>query len=153
MVDQIIDMNTQLKEPAKSVSIIIAAVIALVFGALTIFSGGQALFGDQAAREAVGAAVPFVLWFNFIAGFVYIFAAIGLLQRARWAVWLSALIAMSTLAVFLVLGAYIWLGGAYEIRTVGAMVIRSVLWTVIAALAWPRLRLAKAGAVRVASWT
>lgn len=136
-------MSTPREEPRRGVLITIAAIIALLFGALTIISGGRALFGDQTARQSVGDAVPFVLWFNFGAGFAYIVAAVGLLRRARWAVWLSALIAVSTVAVFLALGGHIWLGGAYEMRTVGAMVVRSGLWALIAALAWLRIRSAK----------
>jgi len=50
----------------------VLAVIAMAFGALTVFSGGRALFGDAQARAAVGNAVPFVLWFNFLAGFAYV---------------------------------------------------------------------------------
>jgi hypothetical protein len=72
---------------------IAAGILAILFGVLTIASGGRALFGDEAARKAVGAAVPFVLWFNFGAGFAYVLAGIGLLMKRRWAVWLSALIA------------------------------------------------------------
>ena len=49
----------------------VAAGIAVVFGALTIVSGGQALFGDAAAQAAVGNAGPFVLWFNILSGFAY----------------------------------------------------------------------------------
>lgn len=47
----------------------VAAGIAVVFGALTVFSGGQALFGGAAAQEALVNAVPFVPWFNFLSGF------------------------------------------------------------------------------------
>lgn len=46
----------------------VAAGIAVVFGALTIFSGGKAMFDGAAAQGAVGNAVPFVLWFNFLSG-------------------------------------------------------------------------------------
>ena len=46
------------------------AAVAVVFGALTILSGGTVLFGGDAAREAAGKVVPFVLWFNFLSGFV-----------------------------------------------------------------------------------
>jgi hypothetical protein len=48
------------------------AVLSVVFGLLSIFSGGRALFGDAQARVAVGNAVGFVLWFNFLAGFSYV---------------------------------------------------------------------------------
>jgi len=34
--------------------------------------------------------------------------------------------------VFITLGTHIFLGGAFEMRTVGAMIIRSVVWIVIA---------------------
>jgi hypothetical protein len=44
------------------------AVMAVLFGLLTVFSGGRTLFGGEAARLAAGAIVPFVLWFNFVAG-------------------------------------------------------------------------------------
>jgi hypothetical protein len=38
----------------------IAAGVAVLFGLLTIVSGGRALFGGPEARAAVGNAVPFV---------------------------------------------------------------------------------------------
>lgn len=60
-----------------------AGAVGLVFGLLTVFSGGTALFGGEAARTAVGNAVPFVLWFNFIAGFFYVLAGVGLLMKTE----------------------------------------------------------------------
>ena len=36
------------------------------------------LFGGEAARAAAGQFMPFVLWFNFIAGFAYVVAGVGL---------------------------------------------------------------------------
>lgn len=113
----------------------VAGVVAILFGVVTVIAGGRALFGDEAARMAVGAAVPFVLWFNFTAGFAYVVAGIGLLTRTRWAVWLSTLIAVSTIAVFLALGVHVISGGAYEIRTAGAMALRSLVWITIAIVA------------------
>jgi len=60
----------------------------------------------------------------------------GLLQRARWAVRLSVLVAVSSLCVLLVEAVNIGLGDAVEIRAVSTMVIRSLLWSVIAVVAW-----------------
>ncbi|SDX98525.1 hypothetical protein SAMN05444358_1294, partial [Ruegeria halocynthiae] len=51
-----------------------------LFSLLTIFSGGTALFGGATAKAAVGDAVPFVLWFNFLAGFVYLLGAFAIFQ-------------------------------------------------------------------------
>jgi hypothetical protein len=58
----------------------LAAGVAAAFGALTIASGGRALFGGGTE----GNVVPFVLWFNFLAGFAYVAAAAGLWRAARW---------------------------------------------------------------------
>ncbi|GIL01678.1 MAG: hypothetical protein BroJett030_15770 [Alphaproteobacteria bacterium] len=113
-----------------------AGVIAAIFGLATVVSGGRALFGGAAARAAVGDAVPFVLWFNTLAGFAYVAAGVGLLMRRRWAVWLSALVAATTLAVFAAFAAHVLAGGAYEMRTVSAMTLRSLVWIAIAVLAW-----------------
>ena len=54
------------------------SLVATVFGLLTIKEGGTVLFGDEAARTAAGNYVPFVLWFNFVSGFAYIIAGVGL---------------------------------------------------------------------------
>lgn len=110
----------------------VAAGIAVVFGALTVFSGAQALFGGAAAQAAVGNAVPFVLWFNFLSGFAYVGAGIGIALRKPWAGRLAAALALAILAVFALFGWHVWQGGAYEARTVGAMALRAAVWTGIA---------------------
>lgn len=114
----------------------IAAGVAIVFGILTIFAGGRALFGGAEARAAVGNAVPFVLWFNTFAGFAYVAAGFGLRARRRWSVWLSLVILLATLAVFAAFGLHVAQGGAYEARTVGAMILRTVVWLTITVLAF-----------------
>ncbi len=116
----------------KPVIMMIAGVIAIGFGVLTLYSGGSVLFVDGPAREAAGNYVPFVLWFNFLAGFVYVFAGIGLLAGRGWAVRLAMLIALATLLVFVALGFHVWSGGAYEPRTIKAMILRSTVWLAIA---------------------
>lgn len=117
-----------------------AGAIGLVFGLLTIFSGGMALFGGEAARAAVGDAVPFVLWFNFIAGFFYVLAGLGLLLNRSWAVSLSIAIAVATVLVLAAFGLHVAGGGLYEMRTVGAMLLRTVVWAIIAAVGWRSMR-------------
>ena len=118
------------------IAIAVAGVFAIVFGLGTIASGGNALFGGAEARAAAGNAVGFVLWFNFLAGFAYVAAGIGLLLQRRWAARLAVVIAAATLAVFAAFGVHVALGGPYEMRTVAAMVLRSVVWVAIAAMVW-----------------
>ena len=86
-------------------------------------------------RTAAGNIVPFVLWFNFVAGFAYVIAGYGLFIWKPWAAQLLAAIAVATIAVFIAFGLYVFLGGMFEARTVGAMIIRSAVWIVIAASA------------------
>src|SRR3990172_7991371 len=69
------------------------AIAAIVFGGVTVLTGGRALFGSLESRADFGNAVPFVLWFNFLAGMVYILAGAGLLLCRRWAVYTSLFVA------------------------------------------------------------
>lgn len=112
----------------------IAAILAVVFGVLTVKAGGAVLAGGEAARAA-GRVVPFVLWFNFLAGFAYVVAGVGLWFRRRWAAWLAVGLAAATLATFAAFGVHVATGGEFEPRTVWAMTLRSAAWVVIAALA------------------
>ena len=111
-----------------------AAVVAVLFGAATVASGGSVLFGGGAA--AAGDIVPFVVWFNFLAGFAYVAAGAGLWLRRPWAARLALAIASLTALTFGALGVHIAAGGAYEMRTLAAMTLRTLLWAAIAALAW-----------------
>jgi len=113
-----------------------AGVTGALFGLLTIREGGAVLFIDGVARVAEGDFVPFVLWFNFLAGFAYVVAGVGLLFRQTWAARAALVIAIATLGIFAALGVHIVSGGAYEMRTVIAMSLRSAVWCVIAALAY-----------------
>lgn len=106
----------------------VAAVAAILFGVVTVLAGGRVLFGGAAARDAAGDIVPFVLWFNFLAGFAYVAAGAGLWRGRRWAVRLSWAILAATLAVFAALAAHILMGGAFEPRTLGAMSVRTFFW-------------------------
>lgn len=112
-----------------------AAVFAVAFGVLTIVSGATALFGGAQAQAAVGNAVPFVLWFNFLSGFVYVLAGAGIAMNRRWAVKLSIGLAAAIAVVFVLFGLHVYQGAAFEMRTVGAMTFRLFVWTVIAILA------------------
>ncbi|MBI2286939.1 MAG: hypothetical protein HYU79_05805 [Nitrosomonadales bacterium] len=115
------------------------SLVAVGFGLLTIKEGGMILFGGEAAHAAAGNYVPFVLWFNFMAGFAYVVAGIELWLQQRWAVWLAVAIAAATALVFMAFGVHVIIGGLYEKRTVIAMSLRTLVWVMIAAIAWHRL--------------
>lgn len=115
------------------------SLVAIGFGLLTIKEGSTILFGNEAARAAAGNYVQFVLWFNFVAGFAYIIAGIGLWMQRRWSVWLAVSIAAATAFTYAAFGAHVYFGGAYEQRTVIAMSLRTLVWTAIAIIARRRL--------------
>jgi hypothetical protein len=112
------------------------ATVGLVFGALTVFSGWQGLFGDAATRAALGHTVGFVLWFNFLAGFAYVAAGLGLWRGERWGVILATALALGTAGVAAAFAAHVLGGGAFEMRTVGALALRWGFWTVVAVVGW-----------------
>lgn len=118
----------------------VISLIAIGFGVLTIREGGAVLFVDGPGRVAAGNYVPFVLWFNFLAGFAYVIAGAGLWMRQRWAAWLAVAIALATALVFMAFGVHVYFGGAHEQRTAIAMSLRTLVWAVIAAFAWRSIR-------------
>ena len=115
----------------------VAALVAVLFGAATVASGGSVLFGNGAS--AAGSYVPFVVWFNFLAGFAYVAAGVGLWRHRRWAARLALAVAVLTAAVFAAFGWHVATGGAFEARTVAAMTLRTAVWVAIAAFALARL--------------
>lgn len=123
----------------------VAALVAVLFGVATVVSGARVLFGGAAAQQAAGAYLPWVLWFNTLAGLAYIAAGIGLALRRAWALRLSTALAVASVLVFAALGMHIALGGAYEARTVAAMALRCTFWI---GLAWFAARSSASGKAR-----
>ncbi len=115
-----------------SVKIRLVAGFAVVFGLLTLVSGGSVLFGPEMARAAAGAYVPFVVWFNFLAGFAYVIAGLGIWTGTAWARMLAGLIAVATVLAALAFAVHVARGGAFEMRTVLALIFRAGVWTLIA---------------------
>lgn len=115
------------------------AVFVILFGLLTLKEGGSVLFINGTARQAAGQYVAFVLWFNFIAGFAYVLAGAGLWMKRRWAAWLALTVFTTTVITFVAFGLHIHGGGAYEQRTVIAMSLRTLIWMIVATIAWNRL--------------
>ena len=111
----------------------IAGAAAIAFGLLTLISGGSALFG----AVDMGAVVPFVLWFNFLAGFAYVIGGLLLMTGHRLALPVALTILIATAMVFAVFGWRVFAGDALEMRTVGAMTLRTLFW---AAMVWVAMK-------------
>lgn len=111
------------------------AAVAVIFGLATIVAGGRVIFGSAAARAAEGDYVPFVLWFNFVAGFAYVAAGVALARGRAWGARLSLAIAVGTTLAYAAFGAHVLLDGAFTRHTVVAMAVRTITWVAIAVLA------------------
>ncbi len=114
---------------------LLAGLIAIGFGLLTVRSGASVLFGTEEARRAAGSYLHSLVWFNLLAGFAYVWAGAGLLLQRRWAALLALGIVIATAIAFGGFGVHVWSGGAYEMRTLWAMLVRLVLWSAIALFA------------------
>lgn len=104
------------------------AAFLVFFGIVTLKEGGSVLFFDSVAKAEAGNYVPFVLWFNFFAGFVYIVTGAAIAKGSFWALRLSLAIAGLSLLVLIALGVHIFGGGLYEKRTLIAMTLRTAIW-------------------------
>jgi hypothetical protein len=117
----------------------ILSIIAVLFGLLTLREGGSVIFDIGSARQDAGNFVPFVLWVNFLSGFVYIAAGIGLWMHKRWAALLSVALLIGIAITYVAFGVSILQGQLYEMRTVYAMALRTALWCVISVVSYKKI--------------
>jgi hypothetical protein len=110
---------------------IFIALVFLIFGTLTIFSGGRALFSEIGINTR-GNIVPVVLWFNFIAGFFYLISSFLIFKLIPLVKQLSITIAILNVIIFSYLIYHIFDGGLFENKTVFAMGFRTVFWLIFA---------------------
>ncbi len=113
------------------------ALVAVAFGALTLFAGGRALGG---ADPGYAVFKPLLIY-NFLMGAAYIAAGV-MAWRKLSAGWLAAGIIFVLNA--LVLGAIAYLyrtGAAVAVESLRAMSLRTVVWLLLfAGLTWLRRR-------------
>lgn len=102
-------------------------VILTVFGLLTLFMSSSVIFDLFGIRAKEGNYVLFIVWANFICGWLFIFAAYGCFKSYKWAT--SILIFSEILIVLSFIGLFIHIktGGIYETKTIGAMALRTIL--------------------------
>lgn len=115
----------------------IFGAIAVLFGIITLIEGGSVLFSDGPARLAAGNFVPVVLWVNFASGFIYILAGLAILLGRRGGLILARVLAGMLVILFGYFLIHILMGGAWETRTLGAMILRLGFWVAAALLVRP----------------
>jgi uncharacterized membrane protein (DUF2068 family) len=106
----------------------LAALLALVIGLLTIVEGGVVLLGFETKPYPV---LPWLLRYNVVMGFVSLVAGHGLWREKGWAEMLSRMVLACHGLVFLSLAGMHLLGMTVAVQSIGAMLFRTVIWTVI----------------------
>ncbi|WP_286192530.1 hypothetical protein [Stappia sp. BW2] len=113
----------------------IAGAAAVVFGLMTVLSGGTVLFGGDQLSSLAGNVVSFVVWINFLAGFAYVMTGIGLWFARGWARWMAIAILTGTAIVLCAFLVYVSQGGPHETRTLVALIFRTGFWAIVASTA------------------
>lgn len=124
-------------------SFIFTAVLG-VFGLVTLFMSTSVIFDLFNIRAHQGHYVLFVVWANFFSGLLFIAAAFAFWKRKDWA-RVPLIISLALLIItFVGLLLHIFTGGAYETKTIGAMIFRIavngiLLWATYSLLRKPRV--------------
>ncbi len=105
----------------------LAAFVSLILGLATVFAGGSVIFDLFGMRERQGNYVLFVVWANFICGFLYIISSFGFFKFKKWTVRVLGLAVVILLVTFSGLVIWILKGNIYETKTVAAMSFRTVI--------------------------
>lgn len=113
----------------------IAAWVLLFFGLVTIFAGGSVILDLFGMREKEGNYVLFVVWANFICGFLYVAASYGFFKRKTWTSFILSAATWILIIAFGGLLIHIQAGGIYENKTIVAMIFRTSLTIVLLGIA------------------
>jgi len=114
----------------------ITAVIITIFALLTLFMSTSVIFDLFNIREKEGNYVMFVVFTNFIVGFMYLFSAFGIFKEKTWTTKLLLLATIILIIGFIGLLIHANTGGIYETKTIGAMIFRISITSVFAGLSW-----------------
>lgn len=108
----------------KKFTFTILVALLLIFALLTIFMTNSVIFDLFGIREKEGNFVPFVVWANWLCGFLYLAATYGLAKKREWTIQVLSIALAVLIIAFIGLILHIYNGGIYETKTIGAMLFR-----------------------------
>lgn len=110
-----------------------AAVVALLFGALTVFAGGRVLLGADPGY----AVLRPLLVFNTVMGFAYLAAGVTIWRSLGAGRFAAAAIALLNLVVLAIVLALYSGAGNVAVESLRAMILRTAVWLLLFLLvAW-----------------
>jgi|AntRauTorcE11897_2_1112592.scaffolds.fasta_scaffold71537_2 hypothetical protein len=107
---------------------ILTAVVAIVFGLLTVLAGSRVLM--EISEPGYIVFLPLLI-FNTVMGFVYIATGILIWRSTQKGVLASKMIYMLNLAVFCIILLLFFIGEKVAVDSVMAMGFRTIVWGVI----------------------
>lgn len=110
----------------------ISAIILLVFAFATLFMSSSVIFDWFGIRAKEGNYVLFIVWTNFISGFLYVAAAYYFFKNKNNAFSILLFVLLLLVIAFIALQFHINNDGIYEAKTVKAMIFRIALTIVLA---------------------
>lgn len=105
----------------------IAALIAFLFGIVTIFVGGSVILDLFGMRAKEGKFVLSVVWPVSICGILYTFASYGFLKMKRWTITILNFALLLLFIAFILLLIQIFQHKPYETKTIFALTFRLIL--------------------------
>lgn len=120
----------------KSALPYLIALPLVAFGFLTLFLSTSLIFDFLGIRAKEGNYVLFVVWANFICSLLYLFASYGFIKSKKWTVMLLTIATLVLIITFIFFIIHINTGGAYENKTFGALIFRTITTLVFVVLAY-----------------
>ena len=114
----------------------LVTVFLAAFGLLTLFLSTSIILDLFGIRALEGNYVLFVVWANFICSILYLIAAYGFAAAKPWTTHILAFATIILTVAFAGLLLYINNGGIYETKTIGAIIFRTLVTLVFAAIAY-----------------
>lgn len=119
---------------------IIVAIVLIAFAGLTLFMSSSVIFDWFGIRDKQGNYVPFIVWINFIVGFLYLISAYGILKSNKWAVKILIFAEVLLILAFIGLAIHIDQGRTFELKTIQAMLFRITVTLAFAVIAYYQLK-------------
>lgn len=108
----------------------------LIFTLITLYLSSSLIFDWFGIREVQGHYLMFIVWVNFIASILYIIALVGFVRNKKWTWKVLGGVSVMIFSAFIGLLLHIDSGGAFELKTIRAVLLRFLLTTALAGLAY-----------------
>lgn len=115
---------------------IIYSVVLTLFGGLSLFMTLSIIFDLFGIRAMEGNYVLFIVYANLICAVIYLFAAYAVWKSPEYGAYSMALASLILILAFVALQIYINKDGIYEVKTVKAMIFRTMITVVMSALGY-----------------